>query len=68
MIMFYLSVVKKVTQQLVGYESQLLKGYQDFLKKLERMADCLKKKKGNNRIVSSVSGWVFNVVGDKLCL
>lgn len=52
--MFDLFPVKKVTQQLVGYEGQLLKSYQEFLKKLEKMAECLKKKKGNNQPVSTV--------------
>ncbi|XP_065207103.1 nucleolar complex protein 3 [Planococcus citri] len=47
-----LKKLKKITQQLVGYEGQLLKGYQAFLVNLEAIAQCLRKKKGDNRVVT----------------
>lgn len=53
-IPIFYPAVKKVTQQLMGFESQLLKGYETFLTKLEKMASCLRKKKGDNRIRSEV--------------
>ncbi|XKL69442.1 hypothetical protein PGB90_007211 [Kerria lacca] len=44
--------LKKVTRQLMGYEGQLLKNYKMYLVKLEQMASCLRKKKGDTRIFS----------------
>lgn len=46
--------VKKVTKQLLGYESQLLNGYKEYLTRLEKLTDCLRKKKGDTRPVSKV--------------
>lgn len=46
--------VKKGTKLLRDYERSLLKGYRLFLVKIEKMANVLHKKKGDNRVRSEV--------------
>jgi hypothetical protein len=46
--------VKLVTKELIGYESQLLKGYKIYLTNLEKMASTLHRKKGDTRVITNV--------------
>lgn len=46
--------MKLVTKELIGYESQLLKGYKIYLTNLEKMASALHRKKGDTRVITNV--------------
>lgn len=46
--------VKKATLQLRKFEQELLKGYKTYLTKLEKLASCLMRRKGDTRKFSMV--------------